>query len=183
MSATVSVPIPMILHDNIFAGAAYLRELHDRYGSPGFLAAYNAGPTRYEDHLATGRPLPAETRAYVANVGPLIGVGTLEDNDACRCCGARMDRGSAVSHAARQQRATIAAVSQCANRAAVARHNNSGLDASFPTFERTVRVHIAADIAAMSSLARHHAVEGFGAGWRVAGRQPRNPTYASGACT
>jgi hypothetical protein len=66
-------------HDNILAGAAYLRELHDRYGAPGFLAAYNAGPTRYEDHLTTGRPLPAETRAYVADVGPLIGVGTLED--------------------------------------------------------------------------------------------------------
>lgn len=30
--------------DNILAGAAYLRELHDRYGAPGFLAAYNAGP-------------------------------------------------------------------------------------------------------------------------------------------
>lgn len=49
-------------HDNILAGAAYLRELHDSYGSPGFLAAYNAGPARYENHLATGRPLPAETR-------------------------------------------------------------------------------------------------------------------------
>src|SRR5688572_12183654 len=30
--------------DNIMAGAAYLREMYDRYGSPGFLAAYNAGP-------------------------------------------------------------------------------------------------------------------------------------------
>jgi membrane-bound lytic murein transglycosylase B len=63
---------PYDTHDNILAGAAYLRELHDRYGSPGFLAAYNAGPARYEDHLATGRPLPAETRAYVAAVAPLI---------------------------------------------------------------------------------------------------------------
>lgn len=51
--------------DNILAGAAYLSELHDRYGSPGFLAAYNAGPGRYEQYLR-GRPLPAETRAYVA---------------------------------------------------------------------------------------------------------------------
>jgi hypothetical protein len=66
-------------HDNILAGAAYLRELHDRYGSPGFLAAYNAGPTRYEDHLTTGRPLPAETRAYVADIGPLIGEDMLDD--------------------------------------------------------------------------------------------------------
>jgi soluble lytic murein transglycosylase-like protein len=48
-------------HDNILAGAAYLRELYDRYGVPGFLAAYNAGPTRYEDHSTTGRPLPSET--------------------------------------------------------------------------------------------------------------------------
>ncbi|MGY3138407.1 hypothetical protein ACVWZM_009089 [Bradyrhizobium sp. USDA 4501] len=57
--------------DNILAGAAYLRELYDRYGSPGFLAAYNAGPERYEESL-TGRPLPAETRAYVALLAPVI---------------------------------------------------------------------------------------------------------------
>ncbi len=57
--------------DNILAGTAYLRELHDRYGSPGFLAAYNAGPGRYEASLA-GRPLPAETRAYVALLAPII---------------------------------------------------------------------------------------------------------------
>lgn len=60
--------------DNILAGAAYLHELHDRYGSPGFLAAYNAGPARYERYLA-GRPLPAETRAYVATLAPLFGGG------------------------------------------------------------------------------------------------------------
>lgn len=58
--------------DNILAGAAYLRELHERYGSPGFLAAYNAGPGRYEEHRAKGRPLPAETRAYVARITPLL---------------------------------------------------------------------------------------------------------------
>jgi soluble lytic murein transglycosylase-like protein len=58
--------------DNIFAGAAYLREMHDRYGAAGFLAAYNAGPSRYQDYVATGRPLPAETLAYVAALAPLI---------------------------------------------------------------------------------------------------------------
>ncbi|MFS8037398.1 lytic transglycosylase domain-containing protein [Xanthobacter sp. AM11] len=57
--------------DNILAGTAYLRELHNRYGSPGFLAAYNAGPGRYEESLS-GRPLPAETRAYVALLAPFI---------------------------------------------------------------------------------------------------------------
>ncbi|MEQ1516123.1 MAG: lytic transglycosylase domain-containing protein [Usitatibacteraceae bacterium] len=58
--------------DNILAGAAYLRELYDRYGSPGFLAAYNAGPGRYEASLA-GKPLPRETRDYVAKLAPFSG--------------------------------------------------------------------------------------------------------------
>src|SRR5216684_2854311 len=60
-------------HDNILAGAAYLREMHDRYGAAGFLAAYNAGPGRYAEYVSTGRPLPAETLAYVAALAPLIG--------------------------------------------------------------------------------------------------------------
>jgi hypothetical protein len=58
--------------DNILAGAAYIRELCDRSGAPGFLAAYNAGPGRYERHLATGRPLPNETQPYVATLAPMI---------------------------------------------------------------------------------------------------------------
>lgn len=63
--------------DNILAGVAYLREMHDRYGSPGFLAAYNAGPGRYEEYLAGARSLPAETRAYVAALAPLVGGGDI----------------------------------------------------------------------------------------------------------
>lgn len=66
-------------HDNIFAGVAYLRELLDRYGSPGFLAAYNAGPARYEERLASGRPLPAETLAYVAKLAPFVGNQPADD--------------------------------------------------------------------------------------------------------
>ncbi|MEH3101659.1 lytic transglycosylase domain-containing protein [Sphingomonas adhaesiva] len=54
--------------DNILAGTAYLRLMHDRFGYPGLFAAYNAGPARYAAHLATGRRLPAETRAYVARL-------------------------------------------------------------------------------------------------------------------
>lgn len=62
-------------HDNIIAGAAYIRLLYDRYGTPGWIAAYNAGPGRYEASLK-GRPLPPETRAYVATVAPnLDGAG------------------------------------------------------------------------------------------------------------
>ncbi len=59
--------------DNILAGAAYIRELYQRFGTPGFLAAYNSGPTRYENHLSTGRSLPDETQDYVAILAPMIG--------------------------------------------------------------------------------------------------------------
>ena len=59
-------------HDNILAGAAYIRELYQRFGAPGFLAAYNAGPGRYENHLATNRPLPDETQQYIARLAPTV---------------------------------------------------------------------------------------------------------------
>lgn len=60
--------------DNILAGTAYLREMFDRYGNvAAMLAAYNAGPGRYDEYLATGRNLPAETRAYVAALAPILG--------------------------------------------------------------------------------------------------------------
>ena len=63
--------------DNILAGTAYLREMWDRYGNvAAMLAAYNAGPGRYDEHRATGRPLPAETRAYVASLIPTLGGAT-----------------------------------------------------------------------------------------------------------
>jgi hypothetical protein len=63
---------PFDPHDNILAGAAFLREMHDRYGSPGFLAAYNAGPGRYEDYRDRHRPLPPETVAYVTALVPFV---------------------------------------------------------------------------------------------------------------
>ena len=64
---------PFDPHDNVLAGASFLREMHDRYGSPGFLAAYNAGPGRYVDYRDRRRPLPAETVAYVAALVPFVG--------------------------------------------------------------------------------------------------------------
>jgi len=63
---------PFDPQNNIMAGAGYLKEMRDRFGTAGFLAAYHAGPARYEQHLATGQPLPPETRAYVAAVTPLL---------------------------------------------------------------------------------------------------------------
>lgn len=68
---------PFDPRDNILAGAAYLRELHDQYGSPGFLAAYNAGPGRYDEYLVSGRSLPPETRNYVAVLAPYVDISAV----------------------------------------------------------------------------------------------------------
>ncbi len=70
-------PDPFAIRDNVMAGTAYLREMFDRYGAPGFLAAYNAGPGRWEDHLAGRRSLPGETIGYLAKVGPMLEVGAV----------------------------------------------------------------------------------------------------------
>ena len=59
-------------YDSIMAGTAYIREMYELYGSPAFLAAYNAGPRRLEDYLWSSRGLPGETRNYVSRIGPNI---------------------------------------------------------------------------------------------------------------
>ena len=59
---------PFDPHDSIYAGAAYLNWLHRKYGFPAMFAAYNDGPGNIEDHLYHGRPLPAETRGYIASI-------------------------------------------------------------------------------------------------------------------
>jgi Transglycosylase SLT domain len=58
-------------HDNINAGTAYMSEVIELFGIPNFLAAYNAGPARLQDHLQRGRPLPRETQQYLAQIGEL----------------------------------------------------------------------------------------------------------------
>ncbi|MBV9079345.1 MAG: lytic transglycosylase domain-containing protein [Methylobacteriaceae bacterium] len=68
---------PWDSRDNVLAGTAYLRLLYDRYGAPGFLVAYNAGPGRWDDYRLRARPLPAETVAYLARLGPVVGGSVL----------------------------------------------------------------------------------------------------------
>jgi hypothetical protein len=60
-------------HNSILAGTAYIREMYDRFGSPGFLAAYNAGPDRVDNYLAGRATLPRETVNYVAAITPNLG--------------------------------------------------------------------------------------------------------------
>ena len=65
---------PYDVRDNIMAGAAYLRAMHDRYGNPtAMLAAYNAGPGRYDEYLSRGRPLPTETLGYLEKLAAITG--------------------------------------------------------------------------------------------------------------
>ena len=59
--------------DTINAGAGYLRFLRGKYGYPTLFAAYNAGPGQVDDVLGGTRALPAETRAYVARIGAILG--------------------------------------------------------------------------------------------------------------
>jgi len=66
-------PDPYEPRDNILAGAAYIRAMHDRFGAPGFVAAYNAGPDRVEGVLSGAMILPDETIGYLARVVPELG--------------------------------------------------------------------------------------------------------------
>jgi hypothetical protein len=73
---------PYAPRDNIFAGAAYLRAMYERYGYPNLFAAYNAGPHRVDEYLLQGRSLPAATSAYVATIIPHLSDGTVSSSGA-----------------------------------------------------------------------------------------------------
>jgi len=60
-------------HDNVMAGAAYIRFLNGKYGYPALFAAYNDGPGNLEANLAGKRDLPAETIAYLTNIRIRLG--------------------------------------------------------------------------------------------------------------
>lgn len=60
---------PFDARRNMIGGAMYLAELMARYGMAGAIAAYNAGPGRYERYTAGRATLPAETIAYAARIG------------------------------------------------------------------------------------------------------------------
>ncbi len=66
---------PFDPHDNIFAGAAYLRALYRQYGYPTMFAAYNDGPGMLAAHAALNQPLPQETASYVRDIASILGTG------------------------------------------------------------------------------------------------------------
>jgi D-alanyl-D-alanine carboxypeptidase len=109
-------PDPHDPRENILAGTAYLREMYDRFGAPGAFAAYNAGPGRLEDHLATGRPLPPETRNYVAmihpatqDVSPRVRAVSYATIDVPRASADRVRRVQAAARAGRDDGPLVAA--------------------------------------------------------------------------
>jgi len=70
---------PFNPYNNIMAGTAYIHEMYTVYGSPGFLAAYNAGPGRLDKFVNGEEPLPDATQQYVAMIAPNIS-GTYPHN-------------------------------------------------------------------------------------------------------
>ena len=66
---------PFDPHDNIFAGAAYLRQLHDKYGYPAMFAAYNDGPGNLEARMMGRGLLPMETQNYIVSVTNAVARG------------------------------------------------------------------------------------------------------------
>ena len=60
-------------HDNVIAGAAYLRWLYEKFGFPKMFAAYNAGPATEAAHSAGFRGLPNETSNYVRGIAHILG--------------------------------------------------------------------------------------------------------------
>ncbi|HEY8031428.1 MAG TPA: lytic transglycosylase domain-containing protein [Methylocella sp.] len=91
--------------NNILAGAAYLHEMRDRFGPDGFLAAYNAGPARYDDYLKRGRPLPEETRNYVAVLAPMIGLLGVPNHTASASTASQFTASGAAHDRGEHQRA------------------------------------------------------------------------------
>jgi len=79
-------------HNNILAGTAYIREMYDRFGSPGFLAAYNAGPDRVDSYLARRAALPDETVNYLAAIAPNLGTEVPKSGPFAVYASARMGR-------------------------------------------------------------------------------------------
>ncbi len=63
---------PFNPYDNIMAGTAYIHAMYQMYGSPGFLAAYDAGPGRLNAYMSHRSGLPEETVNYVAMIAPHI---------------------------------------------------------------------------------------------------------------
>jgi hypothetical protein len=82
---------------NIMAGAAYIREMYDRYGAPAFLAAYNAGPDRLDAYLTDGTALPDETVNYVAAVAPRLSGSVAMTGPLAAYAGGGVDRDRAYA--------------------------------------------------------------------------------------
>lgn len=57
-------------HDNILAGAAYLKAMYARYGYPLLFAAYLTGPARLDQYLSSSERLPQTVIAYVNSIAP-----------------------------------------------------------------------------------------------------------------
>lgn len=86
---------PFDPHDNILAGAAYLKFLRGKYPYPALFAAYNDGPGNLEARLRSGGLLPPETENYVGSVTGKIGGAGMRIGDGVGGVSQTPRRGSA----------------------------------------------------------------------------------------
>ena len=92
--ATGSATTPMTRTTTFWPGTAYIREMYDRFGAPGFLAAYNAGPDRVDSYLAGAADLPDETVNYLAAITPNLGNAVPLSGPLAMYASARTGRGA-----------------------------------------------------------------------------------------
>jgi soluble lytic murein transglycosylase-like protein len=113
---------PFDPHDNLLAGAIYLRALYDRYGASGFLTAYNAGAGRYEAYRDKGQPLPLETVNYVQRISKKL------EADGTRLTELQATPVRPIWQAA----ALFVSTDECATRSHAIHHNRFALRRSVP---------------------------------------------------
>ena len=173
-------------HDNILAGAAYLRKLHDRYGAAGFLAAYDAGPARYEDRLATGRPLPAETRAYVAVLARMVAGERVDDAKIVAVTTHSWTEAPFFAVRAESRPTDSSADVRPARRQPFDRRRCGRFDGACTAIERPVRPYVPSEFEAMSGDVLHRSLWGHIAALGVeqwtqgntnAGRQDKSAAF------
>ncbi|GBR09963.1 murein transglycosylase [Acetobacter oeni LMG 21952] len=156
-------------HDNILAGTAYIRELYDIYGSPGFLAAYNAGPGRLEDFLSHNRTLPRETRNYVASIGRQIAGSWPANRSAADLLVASHESPGNVAYAS----AAMPASGANSIRSAWAHRNSADADQPVQVAE--------APSAGVEDPASQPAAPTYTRAWAPVGHNPESPQSVSAA--
>ena len=132
-------------------------------------------PARWEDHLATGRPLPAETRAYLTRLAPIVGGSSADDTVILAAVVKSWTEASLFP--ARPASPPDDTPSAAPPHRQVDQPSDAGLDGPRAAVRWIVRRPVEPGAAAMSAIGGHRAVEGCGGSLCARDGQHRNPTH------